>query len=171
VFIDAPGGHYWRDWLDYVRSHLGDRGLINPEDLGLFRVTDSVERAIQEILGFYRNYHSSRYVGDKLVIRVRQAPDAPLLEELNDEFGDIITSGRIEASSPLSAEEGEAGDLPRVVLHFNRRNVARVRALIDRLNGAVLQPPPSSDASRREIIATPLTPEEERAEEEDEREF
>ena len=171
VFIDAPGGHYWRDWLDYVRSHLGDRGLINPEDLGLFRVTDSVERAVQEILGFYRNYHSSRYVGDKLVIRVRQAPDAPLLEELNDEFGDIITSGRIEASSPLSAEEGEAGDLPRVVLHFNRRNVARVRALIDRLNGAVLQPPPSSDASRREIIATPLTPEEERAEEEDEREL
>jgi uncharacterized protein (TIGR00730 family) len=171
VFIDAPGGHYWRDWLDYVRSHLGNRGLINPEDLGLFRVTDSVERAIQEILGFYRNYHSSRYVGDKLVIRVRHAPDAPLLEELNDEFGDIITAGRIEASSPLSAEEGEAGELPRVVLQFNRRNVARVRALIDRLNGAVLEPPPSSDASRREIIATPLTPEEERAEEDDEREL
>ncbi len=170
VFIDAPGGHYWRDWLDYVRSHLGDRGLINPEDLGLFRVTDSLERAVQEILGFYRNYHSSRYVGDKLVIRVRQAPDAPLLEELNDEFGDILTSGRIEASTPLSAEEDDAGELPRVVLHFNRRNVARVRALIDRLNGAVLEPPPSRDASRREIIATPLTPEEEQAEEEDERE-
>jgi uncharacterized protein (TIGR00730 family) len=167
IFVDAPGGHYWSDWLDYVRSHLGDRGLINPEDLGLFHVTDSIESAMQEILGFYRNYHSSRYVGQNLVLRVREAPDAQLLEALNDEFGDINTGGRIESGPPLPAEEGEAGELPRVILRFNRRNVARVRSLIDRLNAAVLEAPPSRDASRREIIATPLTPEEEEAEDHD----
>ena len=54
-----------------------------------------------------------------------------------------------------------------MILRFNRRNVARVRSLIDRLNAAVLESPPSRDASRREIIATPLTPEQEAAEDHD----
>jgi uncharacterized protein (TIGR00730 family) len=171
VFVDEPGGHYWRDWENYVRSHLFERGLIAPDDLGLFLVTDSVDLAIDEILGFYRNYHSSRYVRDKLVLRVREAPDAKLLEALNDEFSGILRSGAIEtARSAVPGEDDEAAALPRVTLDFDRRQVGRLRALIDRLNAATVTPAPARDAATREIIATPMSAEEELEQEREENE-
>src|SRR3972149_1653443 len=61
VFVDAPGGSYWRDWREYLRPHRLERGLISREALSLFKVTDDVEEAEAEVTGFYRNYHSSRY--------------------------------------------------------------------------------------------------------------
>ena len=33
-------------------------------------MTDRVEEAVDEILHFYREYHSMRYVGDQLVLRL-----------------------------------------------------------------------------------------------------
>ncbi|MFP6656479.1 MAG: LOG family protein, partial [Myxococcota bacterium] len=49
VFVDAPGGRYWRDWLEYVETHLADRGLIASDDLTLFRIVDSVDQAVEEV--------------------------------------------------------------------------------------------------------------------------
>jgi hypothetical protein len=74
VFVDAPGGSYWRNWAEYVDTHLLRRGLIAPDDVALFRVTDDPREAADEITRFYRNYHSSRWLGDRLLLRVRQAP-------------------------------------------------------------------------------------------------
>ena len=86
VFLDAPGGSYWRDWQRYVASHLEERELISPDDMSLFKVTDDIDDAVQELLGFYRNYHSSRFVHDRLLLRVRSAPTAEQLDAINDEF-------------------------------------------------------------------------------------
>ena len=133
VFVDAPGDDYWKDWEAYVRGHLLERGLISPHDLSLFKVTDSVDVAMQELLHFYSNYHSSRFVRDRLVLRVARAPDARQLAILNDEFGDIVTSGAIEAGPALPGEN-EVPELPRVTLAFNRRDLGRLRQLIDKLN-------------------------------------
>ncbi len=72
VFVDEPGGPYWREWERYVDSHLRERGLIDPDDRALFRVTDDVSTAVREIADFYRNYHSSRFVRDLLVLRLRE---------------------------------------------------------------------------------------------------
>ncbi|MEO1936976.1 MAG: TIGR00730 family Rossman fold protein [Myxococcales bacterium] len=169
VFVDAPGGRYWRDWLEYVETHLADRGLIAREDLLLFRVADSVDEAVNEIEGFYRNYHSSRYVGGKLVLRLHVAPTDVQLEALNDEFSDLLESGKIERTEILSGEAGEIPHLPRLRLHFNRKAVGRLRGLIDRLNGFSEEAAPPSDARRREIFETPLSEEQVEAEfEEDE---
>jgi uncharacterized protein (TIGR00730 family) len=171
VFVDEPGGHYWRDWDRYVRSHLGERGLISPDDFRLYRVTDSVDEAIDEILGFYRNYHSSRYVGDDLVIRVREAPDSALLDQLNETFADILSQGRIAtATRALPGEDEEVADFPRVVLRFDRRQVGRLRGLIDKLNEPTRATPPTRDASSREIIATPMSAAEEREQESEDEE-
>src|SRR5262245_62814616 len=68
VFLDAPRGTYWKSWLQYVNDHLLRRGLISEEDLALFKSTTSVTEAVAEITGFYRVYHSSRYVGRHWVI-------------------------------------------------------------------------------------------------------
>ena len=153
VFVDAPGGTYWKEWSEYVDSHLRSRGLIDEEDRALFKITDDVDAAVHEITGFYRNYHSSRYVRDKLVLRVRCAPDADALAALNDEFGDIVRKGEIRVSDALDQERGEVEDYPRVVLAFDRRSVGRLRGLIDRLNTLVDEPAPGSqDASPREIV-------------------
>ena len=167
VFVDAPGGRYWRDWLEYVETHLADRGLIAREDLMLFRVADSVDEAVNEIEGFYRNYHSSRYVGGKLILRLHVAPTDVQLEALNDEFSDLLKSGKIERTEILSGEEGEIPHLPRLRLHFNRKAVGRLRGLIDRLNGYSEEAAPPSDARRREIFETPLSDEQAEAESEE----
>jgi uncharacterized protein (TIGR00730 family) len=169
VFVDEPGGSYWRDWLEYVETHLVERGLIAPDDLNLFRVVDSVDTAVAEIEGFYRNYHSSRYVGGRLVLRLHEAPTPTQLEALNDEFAGLLESGSIEVSDALPEEEGEMAHLPRLVLHFNRKAVGRLRGLIDRVNGFVVEAAPPSDARPRAIFATPLPAEQVEAElEEDE---
>lgn len=136
VCVDRPGGDYWRTWDTYVRNVLLARGLIAPEDLCLYRVTDRLDSAIAEVTGFYRNYHSSRYVGDRLVIRLQHAPTAEALDRLNREFHEILVDGAMTVSPALPEEGNEdpISDLPRLVLHFNRRDVGRLRQLIDALN-------------------------------------
>jgi len=134
VFVDEPGGTYWRDWSEYIATHLRDRGMIGPDDTALYRVTDDVDEAVRELLRFYSNYHSSRYVGDVLVLRVRRPPAPDQLEALQRDFADILAGGRIETGGPLP-EEGDAFPaLARITLRFNRRDTARLRMLVDRLN-------------------------------------
>ena len=164
VFVDAPGGSYWRDWQEYLHSHLLSRRLISEEDLSLFKVTDDVDEAVAEVTGFYRNYHSSRYVREWLVIRVREAPDAAELAALNAEFGDILAGGAIEVRGALPEEGGEADPFPRVLLRFERKKMGRLRQLIDRLNALAEPEVSASDAAPHEIVAAPLPPEAERAE-------
>jgi hypothetical protein len=165
VFVDAPGGSYWREWEDFLRSHLLANGLVSEDDFHLFRITDDVEEAVSEIQGFYANYHSSRYVDDLLVLRVQRAPDEAQLAALNEEFTDVVTRGRIAVTDPLEREEGEAADLPRVTLAFDRRSMGRLRQLIDRLNSFVEERRPTHEASPHAIVAEPIPPEARREEE------
>ncbi len=167
VFVDAPGGTYWKDWNEYVSSHLSARSLISDQDMKLYKITNDVEEAVREIQNFYSNYHSSRYVGDLLALRVRQAPDADQLDELNTHFGDILSKGSIEVAEALPLEASEVEHYPRVTLHFNRLSVGRLRTLIDRVNSFVAEPAaPPLDASPHEIVEGPLSPDAEMAKEE-----
>lgn len=139
VCIDRPGGDYWKAWDSYVRDVLVARGLISPGDVSLYRATDNIGTAIAEITGFYRNYHSSRYVGDRLVIRLQHAPAGRQLDRLNAEFQDILVDGAMTVSPALPEEAndpalGGLAHLPRLTLHFNRRDIGRLRQLIDALN-------------------------------------
>ncbi len=168
VFVDAPGGSYWKDWKGYVDSHLRARSLIQEEDLSLFKITDDVDEAVQEILNFYSNYHSSRYVDDLLVLRVRHVPDPDQLDELNTSFADILSEGKINVSEPLPAEAGEVEHYPRVTLHFNRRDMGRLRMLIDRLNSFVAgRASHPLEAIPLEIIEGPIPLDAETAEQEE----
>ncbi|MHC4959706.1 MAG: LOG family protein, partial [Planctomycetota bacterium] len=169
VFVDEPGGSYWHDWREYVASHLQARGLISAEDMNLFRVTDDVDTAINEILNFYSNYHSSRYVDGNLVLRVRQAPDEAQLAELNADFADIVSEGEIAVSGPLEEESDEAALCDRIVLRFNRRDVGRLRLLVDRINSYVAEgEAPAIEAAPHEIFEEKLSEEAEVAEEDEE---
>jgi len=168
VFVDQPGGSYWKDWDEYVRSHLHERRLISDDDLSLYRVTDSVDDAAEYIFNFYSNYHSSRYVKDLLVIRVRSAPNEAQLAALNEEFADILAKGSIAVSAALPEEAGEVSDLPRVTMHFDRHGIGRLRQLVDRLNEFVHdRAPHPTDAAPHEIVPESLSEEQETAEEDE----
>jgi uncharacterized protein (TIGR00730 family) len=152
VLLELPGGTYWRNWERFVTEEVVARGLVSPEDLLLVRVTDDVETATQEIFGFFRNYHSIRYVGSRLVIRLRAAPTRSELADLNERFADICTRGRIESTPPQQAEisGNDHVELPRIALHFDRASHGRLRALIDALNGLPSAPPlaaPDADSA------------------------
>jgi len=134
VLIDAPGGTYWQHWRTYVTAELLRTGMISPEDTSLFFVTDNVEDAARHILRFYNVYHSSRYVRDRLVIRLnRPLPDA-ILDEANRDYGDMLSSGRIEAVATADEESDDFPELPRIGMYFNRRSHGRLRRMIDRFN-------------------------------------
>ena len=157
VYVDTPGGSYWKDWGEYVSSHLGERGLIDPDDQSLFRITDDLEVAVEEVCRFYRNYHSSRQVGENLVLRVQHEPDPALLEELNDEYGDLLVGGTIRSRGPFPEESDDVPQLPRIVLRFNRRSVGRLRQMVDRLNEAAPAAAPGTLASPHEIVEQALS--------------
>ncbi len=136
VFLDEPGGVFWKSVETFFRGVLLEDGLISPDDLYLYKVTESVQETVDELLGFYRVYHSMRYVDDQLVLRINHPLSAQRIEELNDEFSEIIVKGKIEQTGPLPDEinEPEIVHLPRIVLHFNRRNLGRLRQLINAIN-------------------------------------
>jgi hypothetical protein len=136
VLLDAPGGSYWRDLGGFFERELLSHGLISDEDQALYRITESVEDAVGEVLRFYRRYHSMRYVGEDLVLRLNSPLSPESLARLNERFAGILSSGKIELRNALSEErtEPQLEHLPRLVLHFNRRNLGRLRMLIDEVN-------------------------------------
>lgn len=136
VMLDEPGGTYWKSFDEFVRREMVGRGLVSPNDPGLFRITDDAERAAAEIEGFYRVYHSQRYVRDALVLRIRRPLAAAALADLNARFGDILSAPAEQAPGPLAAEGEELPDLPRLVLPFTRTDFARLRILLDFINAS-----------------------------------
>lgn len=138
LLLDQPRGTYWKTWQRYVEDHILRRGMIEKADLALYKVTDSVDAAVDEITGFYRVYHSSRYVREQFVIRIARSLPAEFVDALGTEFHDIVAAGGIVQRGALRAERDEADifHLPRLVFRFGRLDYGRLRMLIDRLNQA-----------------------------------
>lgn len=138
VLMDRPGGTYWKTWDRNIREHLLRDKLISPEDLNLYQIADSAEAAVKTITHFYRNFHSSRFVKDLLVIRLKTVPSATATAGLNRDFADIINGSPIKPIKPTpeEIEDKDNLDLARVAFGFNRRDYGRLRQLIDVLNGA-----------------------------------
>jgi hypothetical protein len=136
VLLDVPGGTFWLSWMQFVDRELRARGYISPIDTNLVKITDDVEVALAEVTGFYRNYHSLRFVEGDLVLRMHHLPDDAALAQLNEEFVDILSSGTITVSTPSKAElaDNDVPELARLRMRFDRHSYSRLRVLIDSLN-------------------------------------
>jgi uncharacterized protein (TIGR00730 family) len=136
VMMETPGGTYWKGWLRFLEEEAIRSGWVSPDDTSLFTVANTVEQAAEAILGFYRNYHSCRWVGDLLVLRVLIAPSKAEVADLNKRFGDIITRGTIRTASafPPERSSNDHPELPRLALRFDKWHFARLRQLIDAVN-------------------------------------
>ncbi len=137
VLIDEARGTFWKNVVYYLSEHLMGDKLISPEEFNLFKLTSSVTEARDEILRFYRNFHSYRFVGPYLVIRLQRALSEHKLEELRKEFLSIFSPpGEMfqRNALPQESNEPEIEHLPRLCLTFNRTHFGFLRHLIDRLN-------------------------------------
>lgn len=138
VLIDEPGeGTYWKRFLAFLEKELLAQDYISNTDFNLFECVDSVDEAVQRINLFYRRYHSLRYTGKKMVIRLLSELDPLHIKELNKRFSDILgPRGKIYSSAPLpeEADEIEIAHLPRLIVDFDLKDFARLRSLIDEIN-------------------------------------
>ena len=140
VLLDVPGGTFWQGWDRFLTDNVEPAGLVSPDDRSFFRITDDVPEAMAEVLGFYRNYRSCRWVGDLLVLRMAVHPTSSQLADLNRRFADIVTSGVIRKVDPLPPEraDGDVPDLPPCsAMRFNKSHYGRLRQLIDAVNELV----------------------------------
>ena len=112
-----------------------EAGNTQPEPL-IWPLAATVAEAVEEILGFYSSYHSMRFVGRRLVMRLNREPSDAELEAWGDEFSDIVTHGGFERTTAAASEieDGDAVGLARVAFRFDRSSYARLRRLIDRVN-------------------------------------
>jgi len=133
VLLEGEGGNYWEEWEKYVTKNLLDRGFISPQDRHLYYRAPGVDEAVNHIQQFYRRYHSSRYVGDVLVIRMLTALAPNQIAELNKEFGELVREGSIFVTSPFD-EETDHLDLPRIAFVHHHRSLGLLRTMIDRIN-------------------------------------
>ncbi len=133
VLLEGEGVRYWDEWHEFVTEKLLGHGMINAEDRQLYKICRTAEEGVEEIERFYRNYHSSRYVRDDLVIRMNYPISDEDLDAINEEFAPLVRSGKIVQSGPYP-EEDDHLDLPRLAFTHTRYHYAVVRLLIDRIN-------------------------------------
>jgi uncharacterized protein (TIGR00730 family) len=136
VCLQTPGCTYWHHWHNFIQTDLLGRGLINQEDLSLFRIVESEDEAVSEIQTFYRTYHSLRFVGRQLAMRLQRPISNEQVAAIQEQFADLLAEGLFLQRNALPEEldEPALSDLPRLVFAFNRRSAGRLRQLIDHLN-------------------------------------
>lgn len=136
ILLSPADSQYWEHLLEFVDNVLGKQGYISEEDCNLFTACSDVEKARDEIVRFYSNYSSMRWVRDLLVIRIKTPPDEEQLREIRQDFTDITTDGQINLIDPTEQEiaEKEELNLFRIGLKFDKVSYGRLRHFVDRIN-------------------------------------
>jgi uncharacterized protein (TIGR00730 family) len=149
VLLDRPNGHYWETWRRFVVNDLLEQHLISPTDLSLFKITHSLEDTIREVVGFYHNFHSYRWVKDRMVIRITHRLRQSAIEQLNKDFDALLAADRIvqREALPEEADDRHLAHFHRIVLCPHKRDFGTIRFLIDAINRA-----------ERESEETPASP-------------
>ncbi len=134
VMVDTPKSLFWKSLLGFVRKNMGGGGLISPNDLALMRHIQDPDRAVEEVTGFYKNYHSSRFLRDQYLIRLKKPLADHALADINRRFKGILAKGVFEHYDDLREDDIQEPELYRLAFSFDRSSYAGLRQLIDYLN-------------------------------------
>lgn len=135
ILLDEPGGSYWQALTAFFREQLAAEGYILESDLRLMQLADSPEQAMQYILDFYRNYHSSRWLQDKFIMRLQRPLTPVALADIQRRFADMCSSGLTQDEhTEQLAEASELGQLHHLAFAAKGRDQGRLRELIDFVN-------------------------------------
>jgi len=140
VFLETPNCGYWSEVIAFLNKVMLKKGLISESDRYLYKVCHSPEEALDHFDAFYKNYHSTRYVGDVVSIRIKKALSEKAIDKINHTFSKFLSAGPIKASGPLPEEdnEPEIKDLPRLVFKWTKKDFGTLRHLIDFINESTL---------------------------------
>ncbi|MBE2203827.1 MAG: TIGR00730 family Rossman fold protein [Chthoniobacterales bacterium] len=141
VMLDRQNGHYWETWRRFVVNDLLAHGLISQTDFHLFHITHDPDDAVNTITSFYKNFHSYRWVREKMVIRIQNKLTAAALEDLNRRFDSLLVADRIVQTTALPEERDDPSlaKLPRIVLTPDKHDFGSIRLLLNALNTAEIQ--------------------------------
>ena len=136
ALMDLPGENYWERWDRFVREQLLSRNYISPEDVSFYRILRSPEEAAKWIRSYYSTYNSLRLVKNRVVIRLEKELPDYRIKELNNEFADLIRTGKIAKTTALPEEADEPGlqSKPRITFSYNRKSAGRLNEMIWRIN-------------------------------------
>ncbi len=138
VMLDRPNGHYWETWRRFIDNDLLDRGLISASDFNLFHITHDIEDAVREIMDFYRNFHSYRWVRERMVIRVHKPLTEAALAKLNTDFAHLLAADQIIQGAALPEEKDDVqyASYHRIVLTPHKRDFGSIRLFLNAINAA-----------------------------------
>ena len=134
VLIDTYDSSYWGSTLKLLKRNLEGYGLISKADLSLIRHFQDADLAVDEIVGFFANYDSSRFLRDRYLIRLHKPIKPEDLARMNRDFKDILTRGTFERMADITDDDNKNPTLERLIFHFDKASYARLRLLIDFLN-------------------------------------
>ena len=142
IMLDRPNGYYWETWRRFIVNDLLDHGLVSLTDFHFFHITHDPEDAVRVITQFYRNFHSYRWVREKMVVRIQNQLTLGALADLNARFDSLLAFDRIVQTTPLPEERDEIqfAHLPRIVLIPQKKDFGSIRLFIDAINNAEIQP-------------------------------
>lgn len=135
VLLQGKGETFWDEFDHFMRKGLGTRGWISPDDTDLYHICRTGQEGVDIILKFYRLYHSSRYVKDDLVIRLKKPISQKDVDRLSAEYAKLFknSTDRMVLRGPYDVEDDHK-DLPRLCFTHTRRDFAMVRRLINSIN-------------------------------------
>lgn len=138
ILLDHQDDNYWDRWMDFINSMIVEQGFASQSDINLVSRARSAEQAIDQILNYYKVFHSLRYIGDLTVLRLTKALPSDFVEDLNAEFQDIIVKGTLHSTPPHMQElkNKEYLELPRLSLYFDKVRYGRLNQLIATINQA-----------------------------------
>lgn len=136
ILMDDQEG-YWENFIEFVKESLLVNGFISGEDFSLFTITKNEDEALEVINTFYSNYHSLRFIENRLIIRLLKSPSNEQIGVLAREFPELIKNGdRIHCCEafPEENDEPDLAYLPRISLLFDHHHYGLLMAFIHRLN-------------------------------------
>ena len=141
IMLDRPNGYYWETWRRFIVNDLLDHGLVSLTDFHFFHITHDPEVAVRVITQFYRNFHSYRWVREKMVVRIQNPLTPQAIQDLNARFDTLLASDRIVQTTPLPEErdESQLSHLHRIVLIPHKKDFGSIRLFIDAINNAETQ--------------------------------
>ena len=111
------------------------RGMISPEDLSLYRVTDWAEEAMDEIVLLLPGLPRHALCRQHLVLQLQHPPTPPLFDRIR---GEARHPGRRDVEVTGAVPERQTtrcSSFCPVRFRFDRRSLGRLRQLIDLING------------------------------------
>jgi len=142
ILLEAAGDDYWGPLVHSWMRRLVDDHLISSGDHHFLYHTDSAEAAVRHVISFYANYHSFRYVGEWVLLRILCPLSPESLDRLNAEFSDVLDKGNIEQVFHWPrGDDPEYGHLPRLRMRLNRRRMNALPEIIRRMNEIVENDP------------------------------